>query len=1315
MSNDVPIASLQPFESTIVGQTIKAEISLVWPYSSSHESAALLLVDTDFRKRYDRGQVRVVFHGPAAKALAKARLGIGDVLRIDLAKAAWRNRDERAATLTPGKAVEAELLFERSLKATVLEDASGAVDGRVIEVEHLTPQDSPRRRQQREPVTPRQRNGVAGALGLRTPFGGGYASPAFMKRLRLSQEHFLDSPGLSNSQESFGNDSASKRRRISYKNVTEWRFAGGSPTRDIRSAPEGDEEELLTLGNTTQRIPTSPNRDTRVESLKPDLTTTPSPRTSGHGVELSFPHGQKAQAPIAIPSDSESHNESEDDNDDDSEGSIAQGHTQSRSHRGIQMAPPPLPRLQMPSTTILSRQEETKEPSTPELRPVSGVNLPLPSPFPQTPLDPSPTKSGIGFTEGLPIHDRADTNPIIEHSGYFDRSMNDSQHTLREDSSKTSVNVSETVPLADAINDAELIQGHIEGHASPSEGSEADVSSEEDDDTARIPTSQRVEDSEDGKASPESPPISDNTRNTTTVPAIPDQGIDIIDSDRYPLDDSVDVLSGISEPSDDEEHGLEETRLAGSIVDPDDATIDLTEFGTINLSEGQEADQYAEETGTSVLDRHPFGLDGSSLSHLSRRTSLPRRSRGVVEDAESVANGHLSQDEDAAFAALDEALHTSTGRLIQEDQMPMAPLSSNIAPGRAQSIEPPVLHEMPIDEPVGPDSAEHGSPEASKVVSGEQVIKSRSIEQTIAPESEWPDDRKAGSVPDNTPPDHRLSLKELKKRIMQRAAKAEEDAATRKPVRLRSPSIEVVDLTEADNGLERVRHKSTEAAPKPSHPGPGPRDRASYSPVQTALDLLQIPARPESVPDSVESPVTTLAPDSSPLRRGMHEDVEYPRLVLADDDHSIQPSQELGGTQYKAPRVVSRPLTQLSRIAEDDDKQDADEEDFDEKLLAELEADRTAEDELVKAHVTKHSESATSTFPEPRLDNITKASEQIMETPVPKKELRVSRRPSSRLSLNTEALATWFSPKNPISTSRRRTTSDFHTTDGHDDASKVPSSTAPAGSTTSGAQKRERQKAQVRKKYRSISPPQLKRYAQSQGLATRLSYFTPLTNLDLHLGSSKGTVDILVIASSDSAEVKRARSGPRDWFTFFHVTDPEHHEQENKMRKNDSFVSANDGIAGDPIMEKPNGNDHSRGKGKGKGKAMINGDDLHTNAHDQSASTSPSNPREDILIEVFRPWKASLPSVSSGDVVLLRSFHVKSRDRRSYLLSGEESAWCVFRFGEDGEQGGKTPAWAKKSGPREEIRGPPLDIGDEERERAKELRGWWEMVEKVGS
>lgn len=84
-------------------------------------------------------------------------------------------------------------------------------------------------------------------------------------------------------------------------------------------------------------------------------------------------------------------------------------------------------------------------------------------------------------------------------------------------------------------------------------------------------------------------------------------------------------------------------------------------------------------------------------------------------------------------------------------------------------------------------------------------------------------------------------------------------------------------------------------------------------------------------------------------------------------------------------------------------------------------------------------------------------------------------------------------------------------------------------------------------------------------------------------------------------------------------------------------------------------------------------------------------------VHVFRPDKDVLPLAEKGDVVLLRSFVVKSRHRECYLLSGDASAWLVWRFGRGGD--GEVVV--------EESRGAPVEVGEEERVRVRELREWW--------
>ena len=103
-----------------------------------------------------------------------------------------------------------------------------------------------------------------------------------------------------------------------------------------------------------------------------------------------------------------------------------------------------------------------------------------------------------------------------------------------------------------------------------------------------------------------------------------------------------------------------------------------------------------------------------------------------------------------------------------------------------------------------------------------------------------------------------------------------------------------------------------------------------------------------------------------------------------------------------------------------------------------------------------------------------------------------------------------------------------------------------------------------------------------------------------------------------------------------------------------------------------------------------------------------------VNVEVYRPWKATLPAAHVGDVILLRAFTVKSRKRQVYLLSTDSSAWCVWRYegAPAAEEDQSKPIWARKRltgdvTAREEIKGPPVELGEEERAHAGQLRNWW--------
>ena len=76
--------------------------------------------------------------------------------------------------------------------------------------------------------------------------------------------------------------------------------------------------------------------------------------------------------------------------------------------------------------------------------------------------------------------------------------------------------------------------------------------------------------------------------------------------------------------------------------------------------------------------------------------------------------------------------------------------------------------------------------------------------------------------------------------------------------------------------------------------------------------------------------------------------------------------------------------------------------------------------------------------------------------------------------------------------------------------------------------------------------------------------------------------------------------------------------------------------------------------------------------------------------QIFRPSKACFPQIQPGDAILLRNFKVQSFQRRLSLLSTEISAWAVFHEGSEPQ-----------------IRGPPVELGAEERAFARGHWKWW--------
>ncbi|KAL2040698.1 hypothetical protein N7G274_006677 [Stereocaulon virgatum] len=77
--------------------------------------------------------------------------------------------------------------------------------------------------------------------------------------------------------------------------------------------------------------------------------------------------------------------------------------------------------------------------------------------------------------------------------------------------------------------------------------------------------------------------------------------------------------------------------------------------------------------------------------------------------------------------------------------------------------------------------------------------------------------------------------------------------------------------------------------------------------------------------------------------------------------------------------------------------------------------------------------------------------------------------------------------------------------------------------------------------------------------------------------------------------------------------------------------------------------------------------------------------------QIFRSYNNCFPVLDPGDAIMLREFRVQSFQRQMTLLSTQSSSWAVFR-----------------KGAGVQMRGPPVELGAEERLFARGLWRWWD-------
>ncbi|CAI7652105.1 unnamed protein product [Penicillium glandicola] len=173
----VPIAQLSPDLEKLAEKSFLAAVALVWPYSSSTKSVSLLLVEPDFRLRGAKGQIKVTFHGRVAEKVAESHVGIGNTVCLALKDTKFVTNE--GPQQTPGRSVAWDAHVENGVSLEVYQSSQAPL---IISVEPQVT--APHETELAPPTTPSGKS-INPELHLpssATPWG----SPVFLKSSRTS-------------------------------------------------------------------------------------------------------------------------------------------------------------------------------------------------------------------------------------------------------------------------------------------------------------------------------------------------------------------------------------------------------------------------------------------------------------------------------------------------------------------------------------------------------------------------------------------------------------------------------------------------------------------------------------------------------------------------------------------------------------------------------------------------------------------------------------------------------------------------------------------------------------------------------------------------------------------------------------------------------------------------------------------------------------------------------------------------------------------------------------------------------------------------
>ncbi|KAI1326860.1 hypothetical protein F5Y16DRAFT_373612 [Xylariaceae sp. FL0255] len=241
-----PIAQLSPDLPDPHSKAVHGLVTITWPYNSVKGTFAFNLAEPDFRKRRNKGQVRITFTGRAAKVAGECGLAGNDKVLLSLDGAAWEPEDVDRRQSLPGSELGWKIVFADnfSLKISRADnDNESVVTLAKAPIPHVhpepipdlsstlpsTPYKHPTPPVIASPPPPTSRISLAQDPIPKKLNDGEFASPAFIKRARMSYGSLFED-GLDIFEEDGGVRGKGRKRTRFGRESGAWRFSSQSPS-----------------------------------------------------------------------------------------------------------------------------------------------------------------------------------------------------------------------------------------------------------------------------------------------------------------------------------------------------------------------------------------------------------------------------------------------------------------------------------------------------------------------------------------------------------------------------------------------------------------------------------------------------------------------------------------------------------------------------------------------------------------------------------------------------------------------------------------------------------------------------------------------------------------------------------------------------------------------------------------------------------------------------------------------------------------------------------------------------------------------------